>query len=55
LALACFYRRIPFGHVEAGLRTWDMQPPFPEEAGRVLAGRLTTAIEMLVSRAKKRE
>lgn len=41
VALACFYRRIPFGHVEAGLRTWDIQNPFPEEANRVIAGRLT--------------
>ena len=40
VALACFYHRIPFGHVEAGLRTWDMQNPFPEEANRVVAGRL---------------
>lgn len=40
MALACFYRRIPFGHVEAGLRTWDMLNPFPEEANRVIAGRL---------------
>lgn len=40
VALACFYRRIPFGHVEAGLRTWDMHNPFPEEANRVIAGRL---------------
>lgn len=40
VALACFYRRIPFGHVEAGLRTWDIQNPFPEEANRVIAGRL---------------
>ncbi len=39
-ALACFYHRIPVGHVEAGLRTWDMQNPFPEEANRVIAGRL---------------
>ncbi|WP_219118406.1 non-hydrolyzing UDP-N-acetylglucosamine 2-epimerase [Janthinobacterium sp. UMAB-56] len=39
-ALACFYHHIPFGHVEAGLRTWDMQNPFPEEANRVIAGRL---------------
>lgn len=39
-ALACFYHRIPFGHVEAGLRTWDMQNPFPEEMNRVIAGRL---------------
>jgi UDP-N-acetylglucosamine 2-epimerase (non-hydrolysing) len=40
VALASFYRRIPFGHVEAGLRTGDMQNPFPEEMNRVLAGRL---------------
>lgn len=41
IALACFYQRIPFGHVEAGLRTWDMANPFPEEMNRVVAGRLT--------------
>ena len=40
VALACFYHRIPIGHVEAGLRTWDMQNPFPEEMNRVIAGRL---------------
>ena len=40
VALACFYHRIPIGHVEAGLRTWDMQSPFPEEANRVIAGKL---------------
>jgi UDP-N-acetylglucosamine 2-epimerase (non-hydrolysing) len=40
VALACFYNRIPIGHVEAGLRTWDMQNPFPEEANRVIAGKL---------------
>lgn len=40
VALACFYHRIPIGHVEAGLRTWDMQKPFPEEANRVIAGKL---------------
>lgn len=40
VALACFYRRIPFGHVEAGLRTGDMQNPFPEEMNRVVAGRI---------------
>lgn len=40
VALACFYHRIPIGHVEAGLRTWDMHNPFPEEANRVIAGRL---------------
>lgn len=40
VSLACFYHHIPFGHVEAGLRTWNMQNPFPEEANRVIAGRL---------------
>lgn len=37
-ALACFYRKIPFGHVEAGLRTGDLANPFPEEMNRVVAG-----------------
>lgn len=40
VALACFYHRILFGHVEAGLRTWDIHNPFPEEANRVISGRL---------------
>lgn len=40
VALACFYHHIPIGHLEAGLRTWDMQNPFPEEANRVIAGKL---------------
>jgi UDP-N-acetylglucosamine 2-epimerase (non-hydrolysing) len=40
VALACFYHGIPVGHVEAGLRTWDIQNPFPEEANRVIAGKL---------------
>jgi UDP-N-acetylglucosamine 2-epimerase (non-hydrolysing) len=40
-ALAAFYRRIPVGHVEAGLRTGDMQNPFPEEMNRVIAGHLS--------------
>lgn len=39
-ALAAFYRRIPFCHVEAGLRTGDFDNPFPEEMNRVLAGHL---------------
>ena len=33
-ALACFYRQIPVGHVEAGLRTYDVSQPFPEEFNR---------------------
>ncbi len=33
-ALACFYLQIPIGHVEAGLRTYDIYSPFPEEFNR---------------------
>jgi len=39
-ALVAFYRRIPFGHVEAGLRTHDLDSPFPEEMNRLVAGHL---------------
>lgn len=41
-ALACFYRKIPAGHVEAGLRTGNIYSPFPEEANRKLASPLMT-------------
>jgi len=41
-ALAGFYRGIPVGHVEAGLRTGDFAQPFPEEMNRVLTTRLAT-------------
>ena len=37
-ALACFYARIPVGHVEAGLRTYDIQSPYPEEFNRQAVG-----------------
>lgn len=40
-ALAAFYCRIPVGHVEAGLRTWQKYAPFPEELNRKLTGSLT--------------
>ena len=33
-ALACFYKQIPVGHVEAGLRTYNIASPFPEEFNR---------------------
>lgn len=33
-ALACFYMRLPVGHVEAGLRTYDLASPYPEEFNR---------------------
>lgn len=37
-ALAAFYARVPFGHVEAGLRTHQKYSPYPEEMNRRLAG-----------------
>ena len=41
-ALAAFYKKIPVGHVEAGLRTGDKYAPWPEEMNRRLAGAITT-------------
>ena len=37
-ALACFYLRIPVGHVEAGLRTYNLYSPYPEEFNRQAVG-----------------
>lgn len=37
-SVGAFYRRIPVGHVEAGLRTGDLDRPFPEEFNRIAAG-----------------
>lgn len=41
-SLACFYADVAVGHVEAGLRTFDLRAPFPEEFNRRLTGMLTT-------------
>ncbi len=40
-ALAAFYHRIKIGHVEAGLRSYDIYSPYPEEANRKLTGIVT--------------
>ncbi|MCB4791386.1 MAG: UDP-N-acetylglucosamine 2-epimerase (non-hydrolyzing) [Elusimicrobia bacterium] len=40
VALAAFYKKIPVGHVEAGLRSYDKYQPFPEEINRVLGDSL---------------
>ncbi|WP_444903970.1 non-hydrolyzing UDP-N-acetylglucosamine 2-epimerase [Microbulbifer sp. CnH-101-E] len=40
--LACYYKQIPIGHVEAGLRTGNLYSPWPEEANRKLTGALAT-------------
>lgn len=39
-ALAAFYNKVPVGHVEAGLRTYDKYSPYPEEINRVLTGNI---------------
>jgi len=41
-ALAAFYNQVPIAHVEAGLRTYDLTSPFPEEANRQMIARLAT-------------
>lgn len=41
-ALAAFYKQIPVGHVEAGLRTHDIYSPWPEEINRQITGRIAT-------------
>src|SRR5262249_57870516 len=41
-ALAGFHRHIPVGHVEDGIRTWNLHIPFPEEMNRRLITRLAT-------------
>lgn len=40
-ALAAFYNKVPVGHVEAGLRSYDIYSPFPEESNRKLTGAIT--------------
>lgn len=41
-ALASFYKQIPVGHVEAGLRTHNIYSPWPEEINRQITGRIAT-------------
>lgn len=41
-ALAAFYRQIPVGHIEAGLRTHNIYSPFPEEMNRQITGRIAS-------------
>jgi len=41
VSMAAFYLRIPVGHVEAGLRTYDVNSPFPEEFNRQLTSKIT--------------
>ena len=41
-ALTAFYQKIPVGHVEAGLRTYNKYSPFPEEMNRTLTGKIAS-------------
>ncbi len=52
-SLVSYYHRIPVGHVEAGLRTWDKYSPFPEEINRVLTTKLSDYHFAPTSRAKE--
>lgn len=61
VALACFYMQIPVGHVEAGLRTYDIFSPYPEEFNRQAVGIISqynfaptkNAAENLIREGKK--
>ncbi len=52
-SLTAFYRHIPFGHVEAGLRTGDKGKPFPEEINRRLADVMTDLYFAPTARARQ--
>jgi len=52
-ALAAFYRQIPVGHVEAGLRTANISRPFPEEMNRRLGDQLSSYYYASTDRAKE--
>lgn len=52
-SLAAFYNGVPFGHVEAGLRTGDLRRPFPEELNRVVADRVADLLFAPTDRARR--
>ena len=52
-ALACFYLQIPVGHVEAGLRTYNLLSPYPEEFNRQAVGSIATYHFAPTEKAKK--
>ena len=52
-ALGGFYKQIPIGHLEAGLRSGDIYSPFPEEVNRVLIGRVANYHFAPTERAKQ--
>ena len=52
-SVACFHRNIPVGHVEAGLRTYDLLRPFPEEMNRRIVDLVSTYLFAPTERAKQ--
>src|ERR1700732_4030903 len=52
-SVACFHRNIPVGHVEAGLRTYDLLRPFPEEMNRRIVDLVSTFLFAPTERAKQ--
>src|SRR5699024_2434511 len=52
-ALSAFYKQIPVGHVEAGLRTYDKYSPIPEEKNRELTRALTDLQYDTTEKARK--
>lgn len=52
-AVIAYYHAVPFGHVEAGLRTEDLRAPFPEEMNRRLADQLAAALFAPTARARE--
>lgn len=51
-ALAAFHHKIPSGHVEAGLRTYRLDAPFPEEGYRQMVDRIATRLYAPTEKAK---
>lgn len=52
-SLAAYYRRIPVGHVEAGLRTGDIYSPWPEEINRKITGTIAALHFVPTERARQ--
>jgi UDP-N-acetylglucosamine 2-epimerase (non-hydrolysing) len=52
-SVACFHRNIPIGHVEAGLRTYDLLRPFPEEMNRRIVDLVSTYLFAPTERAEQ--